>query len=78
MAHTIGELVGEFPNAVHRLLELESTDPRFSDLADAYDETMTALQNLECQLDPVSADERARLQHREMEILRELCMLLAA
>ena len=78
MTHHIGELVGEFPDAVDRILELESTNPRFTDLADAYDETMDALQQLECRLDPGNADDRARLHRREVELLQELCTLLVS
>jgi uncharacterized protein YdcH (DUF465 family) len=79
MTHHIGELVGEFPDAVDRILELESTNPRFSDLADAYDETMDALQQLECRLDLVASEEEcARLHRREVELLQELCTLLVS
>ena len=65
-------LVGEFPGDVSRILELESENQTFLDLAEAYDTVSSEIEDIETGIDRVSDAYFAQLQRQ----CRELRMIL--
>lgn len=71
-------LAGEFPGNVSRILELESENQTFLDLAGAYDTLSAELQDLETGIDRFSGAYFAQLQRQRHEIRDILCAMLNA
>jgi len=69
-------LVGEFPGDVSRILELESENQTFMDLAEAYDTISTELEDIETGIDRVSDAYFAQLQRQRREVRAILCSML--
>lgn len=58
------DLAGEYPAAAGRILELESEDQSFVDLAEAYDAVMSELQEIETGIEPACPAYCAQLQRK--------------
>lgn len=71
-------LIGEFPADTGRILELESDNQSFMDLAGAYDSVTAELQDIETSIEPVSPSYIAQLRRQQKEIRSILCALLDA
>ena len=72
------ELVGDFPGDVSRILELESDNQTFLDLAEAYETVTIELQDIETGVDPVSQSYYTQLKRQRDEIRAILHALLNA
>jgi hypothetical protein len=63
-------LVGDFPDAVDRILELESEAEDFVRLAEAYEAITAELQDIECGIEPACRAYMAQLR-RQRDALRQ-------
>lgn len=72
------DLAGEFPGVTHRILELESDDQSFMDLAEAYDAVTAELQEIETGIEPACPAYRAQLQRDRAFLKAELFARLNA
>ncbi|KCZ47268.1 hypothetical protein [Hyphomonas pacifica] len=73
MPPSFQELIGEFPEAFERILELESVDPDFVRLAKEYDSINAALQLFETSIDPVSNGHHKDLRRRKIYLKQKIC-----
>ena len=71
-------LIGEFPEAFERILELESVDPDFARLAREYDSINAALQLFETSIDPMPASHHMDLRRRKTYLKHKISTRLAA
>jgi len=72
------ELVAECPGDVSRILELESENQTFLDLAEAYETVTAEIMDIETGIDPVRPSYLAQLQRQRDEIRAILHALLDA
>ena len=72
------ELIAECPGDVSRILELESDNQTFLDLAEAYEVITTEIQDVETGIDAVSQSYYAQLRRQRDEIRAILFALLEA
>ncbi len=64
-------LAGDFPEAVGRILELETEEGDFVRLAEAYEAITAELQEIECGIEPACQAYMAQLR-RQRDALREI------
>ena len=72
------ELMGEYPGDVSRILEMESENQTFMDLAEAYETVTIEIQGIETGIDPVCEAYHAQLLRQREEIRKILHSLLDA
>ena len=69
-------LLGEHPRAMDRILELESENQTFLDLAEAYEHVTAEIHDIETSIDPISPAYFAQLARQRDEIRKILYALL--
>lgn len=70
MSHLPLGLVGDYPEAIGRILELDSQEGDFLLLAEAYEAITAELQEIECGIEPACQAYMAQLR-RQRDVLRE-------
>ena len=71
-------LLSEHPCDIDRILELESENQTFLDLAEAYEHVTAEIHDIETGIDPVSPAYIHQLERQRDEIRNILCALLNA
>lgn len=78
MLHTPFGLAGEYPGEARHILELESEDQSFMDLAEAYDAVTAELYEIETGIEPACPAYCAQLERERAFLKAELFARLNA
>ena len=78
MSHTPHELADDFPDLVHQVHALKTSDAHFAKLADEYHELNRAIHRAETDVEPISPAHEEDLRKRRVALKDELYGLLKA